>query len=106
VAGTIYCDDHAEAPAVLLITNLESGEVASICGPCVGPWALSMAVALGMIPDPDAAGAAESNGETPGEGAAAPDPPRRKRSRQGDQETPRELQAAASPFPDVAPDDS
>lgn len=105
MARTIYCDSEDGQPAVMLVTNLETGEVAAICASCVAGWAKALLDALGEpgaepVPEP-----AEDGQAGAGEGGAAPDPPRPKRRRPGAQEPPPEISAPSSPFPDVTPID-
>jgi hypothetical protein len=128
MAQTLYCDDHPEAPAVMIVTNLIDGEVATLCGGCVGPWCLALAQAV--MPDAfqDIAVGATAEAAAPGEGEAAQDPPRPKRRRGGRQngsgadpdsahsfgggdvefaeEIDQALSHPSSPFQEVATDDS
>ena len=128
MAQTLYCDDHPGQVGVMLVTNLQSGEVVTLCANCVGPWCLALAQAV--MPDAfqDIALTATVDAAAGEEGEAAQDPPRPKRRRGGRQsgpgeaveqdrsdivireadfhQVPTELQAPSSPFPDIAADDS
>lgn len=37
------CDNHPENAGALLLTNLANGDVTSLCGECILPWAIGIA---------------------------------------------------------------
>lgn len=71
------CDQHPESMAVLLITNLDNGDVVALCPLCVGPWAVALGEAFGAY---DAGLLAQANtdpatGDDTDDDAAADDQP-------------------------------
>lgn len=94
-------EEHA---ATFLITNLDDGDTVKLCGPHLPMWGAAIVQAAGGTvawPGPEAA---ENGAVAPGEGEAAPDPPRPKRGRPRRENGEAALSSESSPFPDPAPD--
>ena len=39
MAGPLPCDNHPDQVASILMTNLETGDTLTLCGPCTFEWA-------------------------------------------------------------------
>ncbi len=100
------CDAEDGLPAAFLVTNLENGETVSPCLQHAGAIFLELAQALGAASTQEPAVQATAGAEGAREAEAAPDAAGRKRGRTGRQAASQALTSEASPFPDLAPDDS
>ncbi len=106
MARTQLCDEDDGRPSAFLITNLETGEVVGPCLEHAGSIFWTLAQALGAVPAQEPAVQATPGAEGAGEAEAAPDAAGQKRGRTGRQAASQALTSEASPFPDLAPDDS
>ena len=46
------CDNHPDLAGVFILTNLQTGDVLSLCGPCMPEWIAAMNVAMNGEPEP------------------------------------------------------
>lgn len=100
------CDAEDGLQAILLITQLETGDTLAWCGPHAADWMASTLLAMNPEIDQEPAGVAESDGAGAGEGAGTRSTPRPKRGRTRAQGASAALASEASPFPDPSPVDS
>jgi hypothetical protein len=102
---TVYCDEGDGNPAMVMVSNLETGEVVAICAQHWGAWIRTLADALPAGPAEMAPGEAEA-AHTAAQGAeAVPATASPKRRRQGRETASGALDSEASPFPDATPVD-
>ena len=53
MAGPLPCDNHPAKLAAILMTNLETGDTLTLCGPCLMDWANMLVGGQGPEPEPE-----------------------------------------------------
>jgi hypothetical protein len=103
VVRTVLCDEGDGLPAMVMVSNLDSGDVVAICAEHWPAWIRALADALPPGPQEMPPAEAVTAQDGAGEAEAAPDTARTKRGRQRRESGAAALAAPESPFPDATP---
>ena len=106
MGAPILCDNGCGNDATFMVTNLRTGESTALDDPCWMGFIRSMSEQLPAGPEEMPASEAVAAAAAAQEVEAGRRPSRPRRRQGGAQGAPHPLTAEASPFPDIAPDDS